>query len=247
MKLKGRLGASVVLILVLASTVGLFYYANQFKKASVQTLQTKLQEMEMQRLEEEKGKQALAAAQKAAERFDQFVEQIQKKTEAAADNSALRQPHGKPLLRKSKEKSFQQIMRADALGSGAVLTDEKGEIIAATGGIAATSLAGTPEFREVSRQRMTALRLIEKREQDVVLQVTVPCLGNTGEFLGVLQAETALTPAVLEQVFPQGGLISMLGTRSGRRLTAVSPEGFPNHLGALMGKNPQQWNHIFHK
>jgi signal transduction histidine kinase len=240
MKLKGRVGAILVLVLVFIATVGLFYYALQFRKDSVKTLQAKLQDMELQRLEDEKGKQTAESALKTAERFDQYVGQIQKRAETLADSGTLRQPHDRAALRKAKERDFLQILRSDSTWTVAEVTDEAGLLIAATNRALAADLSQTPEFREVSRQRMTSLRLVERKGRDLALQITVPCLGNTGNFLGALQVEVAFTPSVLDRIFVQGRLLTLLGTNSGRRLTPITLENFPNNLGTFVNKDLQQ-------
>ncbi len=237
MKFRGRLGASLVLLFVLAATIGLFQYAHQLRTASVRSLQEKLQTLELQRLEEDKGVQVLAAAQKAAGRFDQALDRMQKRAESLADAAPLRLPHGKASARKAKEREFLKRMRQDPGWTQALLTDENGDPLAATRG--AASLAAAPEFREASRQRMTVLRLIERKGQDLLVQITVPCLSGTGEFLGVVQVGSPLTAAALEAVWAQPGLASLLGTSNGRRLTAVSLPNFPNHLSTLVNKDPQ--------
>jgi signal transduction histidine kinase len=239
MKLKGRLGASLTLVIALAATIGLFTYALQFKKDSVRTLQVKLQDMELQRLDEEKSQQTAAAAQQAAERFNQYAAQVQKRLEAVADSSSLRQPQDKPALRKAKAEAGLRLLSGDATWSEAVLTDQAGEVIMATPA-GSGPLGATAEFREVSRQRMTALRLLERKGRDLALQITVPCLGNTGGFLGVLQAETTLSQPVLDKILNRSGLINLLGTSSGRRLTPVPLADFPNNLGPLLDKDSRQ-------
>lgn len=238
MKLKGRMGASLVLLLALAATIGLFHYASQLRTASVRSLQDKLQALELQRLEEDKGTQVLAAAQKAADRFNQALDRMQKRAESLADAAPLRLAHGKASARKNKEREFLKLVRQDPGWTQALLADENGSPLAATRD--AQTLSATPEFREASRQRMTVLRLIERKGQDLLVQITVPCLSGTGEFLGVIQVGSPLTTAALEAIWTQPGLASLLGTTSGRRLTAVPLPGFPNHLSALMNKAPQE-------
>lgn len=243
MNLKGRLGAVITVSVVLFSAVGLFYYAHQFRKDSVQALQVKYREMELQRLEEEKGKQAAAAAKSAAERFDAYTAQIQKRAEALADYPVLRQSQDKPALRKAKQNGFLKMIAGDPSWSAAVLTDDSGALIAATAG--GRPLSGTPEFIEASRQRMTVVRLAERKGRDLALQITVPCLSNTGVFLGVLQVETALTSAVLDKTLTPNGLIAVLATPSGRRLTPVALDNFPNNLNILVNIEPQELEAFF--
>lgn len=242
MKLKGRLSASLVLLLTLFGTVALFNYANQFKKDSSQALQTKVKDLELQRLEEEKGKQASQEAREAADVFKQVVDQIQKKAEATADVSGLRQPHKTPLQRQAKERIFSQLVKVEPLWQNALLTDEGGAQLIGTQSGAPRSLSGNPEFKEASKQRMTVLRLQEKRGRELVLQITVPCLTDLGAFLGVFQAEVGLTPAILERLPKKSGVFFLLGTPAGRRLTDIPLENFPNNLEGLGGldKNPQE-------
>jgi signal transduction histidine kinase len=238
MRLRGRLGASLALLLALAATVGLFYYAQQFRKASVLSLQAKLQTLQLQRLEEDRGGQVVAAAQKSADDFNKFLDKIQKRAEALSDLPVLRQPHVKAAARKFKEREFLRLAHQDPNWVQALLVDESGSPIASFGTGAPANLSASPEFREVFRQRMTLLRLDERKGQDPLLQVTVPCLGQTGEFLGATQLSVVLSSQVLESVWAQPGLVSLLGTVSGRRLSAVTLPNFPNHLGALMNKEP---------
>jgi signal transduction histidine kinase len=242
MQLKGKVSASLVLLLTLFGTVALFNYANQFKKDSSQALQVKVKDMELQRLEEEKGKQASQEAREAAEALKQAVEQIQKKAEAMADASGLRQPHRTPAQRQAKMRFFLAWVKNEPVWQNALLTDENGLLLAAAQSGAPRTLSANPEFKEASKQRMTVLRLQEKRGRELVLQITVPCLTNLGELLGVFQAEVALAPAVLNHLPKKTGVFFILGTPAGRRLTEISLENFPNNLGSLggLGKNPQE-------
>jgi signal transduction histidine kinase len=240
MKFKGRLSASLVLVLSLTGTLALFFYAGQFKKDNVQSLQAKVQEMEMQRLEDEKGKQAAQVAVEMADNFKKIVEQIQKKAEATADAGSLRQPHNKPALRQNKERAFLLLVKGEPTWLNASLADETGALIASTSSATPRMLGGTPEFKEASKQRMTALRLQERKGRELVLQITVPCLTDLGEFLGIFQAEVGLTPAILARLPKKTGVFILLGTPTGRRLSDITLENFPNNLGALMGKNLQE-------
>ncbi len=240
MKFKGRMSASLVLAVTFLGTVSLFYYANQFKKDSVQSLQTKLQTMELQRLEEEKGKQASQVAFDVAEILKQAIGQIQKKAEATADSSYLRQPHKQPPQRQNKERAFLQLVKVEPTWQIASLFDETGAMIAATSSSAPRTISDTSEFKEASKQRMSVLRLQEKKGRELVLQITIPCLTDLGEFLGVFQAEVNLTPLLLDRLPKKTGMFVLLGTPTGRRLTDITLENFPNNLGALIGKNLQE-------
>jgi signal transduction histidine kinase len=123
-----------------------------------------------------------------------------------------------------------------------LLTDEAGTLLAATQSGAPRTLNAEPEFKEATKQRMTVLRLQEKHGHDLVLQFTIPCLTDLGEFLGVFQAEVGLAPTILNRLPKKTGVFFILGTPAGRRLTEISLENFPNNLGGLggLGKNPQE-------
>ena len=106
MKLKGRPGASLVLLFTLTSTVGLFFYGDRLKNESYQNLRNQLGTLELQNVAKEKNRQVMEAAQAAARRLDKFIDQAKSQTETMADTKELRRSHTKAGSRKAKKRAF---------------------------------------------------------------------------------------------------------------------------------------------
>ncbi len=230
--------ASLVMLLALSGTAALFYYWEGLKNESVKMMQDRLNEIELQRFESEKGNQLKRAAQETAGRFDSAVNRLRSKAEALADARALRRPHTRAADRSAKKKAFRALAGAHTTWTGSLLTDKTGRVLAWTGKTKPpTTIGPTPAFRTASRQRVTAIHLRGHQDGLAHLQLTVPCLTDRGAFLGVMQADIPLTAKVMETISPQGGLITLLVTADGQRLTAGPAETFPKNLGALLGKN----------
>jgi len=237
-KFRAWVGSSFVLTLALASTVALFYYWDQLKSQSVQMLQNRLNEIEIQRFEEDKGSQVRATARQTAARFDQLISQFRNQVEAVADSQALRRPHRKPADWALKKRAFFKLVKKNKQWAGSLLTDESGRVKVWTWKQKPpSSIASTPAFVEAAKLRITAIHMIEKPNDQLHIQFTVPCLSDQGRFLGVVQTEIPFTPADLKKITAKGGFLTIIGTSQGRRLTAGPKDNFPKNLGALLGKN----------
>ena len=244
MKFKAWIGASFVLILALAGTTALFYYQDQVKSESVQMLQNRLNEMELQRFEEDKGAQVLVAAKQTVVRFNQLITQRQKQIEAVADKKTLR----KAAAWNSKKQVMLQAAKKYKYWTGALLTNEKGVVQTWTWKKKPLStIAPTPAFKEASSLRKTAIHFIEQASGLARLQFTIPCLSDRGVFLGVLQAEVAFTKEDMKKITPKGGFKTMVVTNQGQRLTQGPKEKFPKNIGALLGKNLQTMEALLKK
>jgi signal transduction histidine kinase len=238
-KLKIWLWSSLVLLLTMAGILGLFNYWDQLKIESVQTLQNRLNEIELQHFEEEKGNQVYAAAQDSANNFNQIITQMKGQAEAIADAAPLRQPSLKPSDVNFKRQAFINLTSSQAGWAGSQLTSENGDVIAASGRKpAGGTLAGTPAFTEASRLHQTIVNVLPS-DNKLVIQLTVPCLSDKGVFLGAMQSD--ITPNATQQatITSHAGFLTIIGNLQGQRLFG-GPENFPKYLGALMSKNIQE-------
>jgi signal transduction histidine kinase len=243
-KFKAWIGASFVLILALAGTTALFYYQDQVKSESVQMLQNRLNEIELQRFEEDKGAQVQTAAKQASARFDKLLSQRQQQMETLADGKVFR----KAAAWGSKKKSLLQSAKKHTYFINALLTNEKGAVQAWTQKKKPlTSIAPTPAFKEASQLRKTAIHFIEQAEGPAYLQFTIPCLSDRGSFLGVLQAQVAFTQEDMKKVTPKGGFKTIVTTNQGQRLSKGPSKSFPKNLGALLNKNLSEMETLLRK
>ncbi|MCK5219441.1 sensor histidine kinase, partial [bacterium] len=236
MKLKGRPGASLVLLFTLTSTVGLFFYGDRLKNESYQNLRNQLGTLELQNVAKEKNRQVMEAAQAAARRLDKFIDQAKSQTETMADTKELRRSHTKAGSRKAKKRAFLKAIKARTNWSSGLLTDERGRKLASMGKKPDASIAATPAFKLASRQRLTAMVLEVTAPDKVHLKITVPCLTDHGNFLGVLQATISITSESYQPHSSPGGILVLIGTSQGRRLTPGPQKNFPDDLGVLFGK-----------
>ncbi|MBN1595423.1 sensor histidine kinase [candidate division FCPU426 bacterium] len=238
MKFRAWLGSSFVLICALAGTIALFHYWDTLRSQSLKMLQNRLNEMELQRFEEDKGSQVLSAAAETETRFSQALAQQQSKIEALADTAPLRR-----AARKDSEWAVkkQELNKAQKLWAGYLLTDETGAVRAQGGKKKPpANISSSPAFAEARKLRRTALRMLEQPGAEPLLQITSPCLSDRGAFLGVLQVEIPIGAEFLQQATPKGGFQTMLATSAGKRLTPVRKERFPQNLGALLSGDPKQ-------
>ncbi|MEW6517209.1 MAG: HAMP domain-containing sensor histidine kinase [candidate division FCPU426 bacterium] len=230
------MGTSIVLLMALAGTLALIYYWNRIQKEAVQMLQTRLNEMELQRFESDKGKQLEEAAQAGAAQLEQVVARVRAQVEAAADTAVLRAPQAKAVERRNKVAAFVKMARAQGGWLGSLLTDETGKVMAWTGKKSPpATIAPTPAFDQASRQRLTLVHFLEQPEGFPWLQITTPCLNERGNFMGVLQVEVSLPTEELKNFSPSGGLMTLIITNNGQRLSPVPQSTFPKNLGALLG------------
>lgn len=229
------LGTSCVLLLALAGTLGLIHYWNRIQTEAVKMLQTRLNEIELQRFEGDKGQQLADAARAAAARLEQAANRLKAQVEATADSSLLRAPQAKPAERQNKIGGFVKIARAQSTWLSSLLTDETGKVLAWTGKKSPpTTIGPTPAFDQAARQRLTAIHWVEQTEGFPWLQITTPCLDERGKFLGVLQVEQALPAEEVRAFNPAGGLLTLMVTNNGQRLSPAPQAAFPKNLGALL-------------
>ncbi len=236
MRVRLWFGTSLVLLLAIAGTLALIYYWDRIQKEAVQMLQTRLNEMELQRFEGDKGRQLAETAGAAAAQLEQTVNRLKAQVEVTADSALLRAPQGKPAERQNKISGFVKMARAQSAWLASVLTDENGRVLAWTGKKTPPSTLGpTPAFDQAARQRLSAVHLVEQAAGLPWLQITTPCLDDRGKFLGVLQVETALPTEDLRAFAPSGGLFTLIVTNNGQRLNPAPQPSFPKQLGALLG------------
>jgi signal transduction histidine kinase len=230
------LGTSFVLLLALAGTLALIYYWDRIQKEAVQMLQTRLNEMELQRFEGDKGRQLAEAARSAASQLEQATARLKAQVEVLADSALLRAPQAKPAERQNKISGFVKMARAQGAWLGSLLTDETGKVLAWTGKKSPpTTIGPTPAFDQAARQRLTVIHFLEQAEGFPWAQITTPCLDDRGKFLGVAQVEMALPLEELRAFSPTGGLLTLIVTSNGQRLSPAPQPSFPKNLGALLG------------
>ncbi len=238
MTLRGRWGAMLAVLLVMAATVALFYYFHQLRKDSLVTLQNKLQSMEKQYLEEEKGKQAGGTAEKVAVRFNQWVDDLQRQAEALAAQPALRRPALNAVQRKSKIAALKKYIRNVPAWNGYALTDAAGNVMARSENFSPRVQKNSPAFQAAATRGQASIQLAPGTGKNPDLILTVPVVGENDAFLGVLQTRATLAAAAQEKILLQTGVTSILGENNGRFLTPTPIKDFTNSMGVLADKSP---------
>jgi len=248
MKFRAWFGSSLVLMLALSGTVVLFHYWDQMKVQSVQMLQDRLNHMELQRFEEEKGTLVIQSGRQTVERFNVMVNRHRTGLEKIADTRGFRRPHTRPGDRSRKKQIFKQTALKQKSWHASLITDQNGKVLAWTGKEKPpTSIAPTPAYQEASKQRVTAIRILSKDKTFSVLQITTPCLNGSGAYLGVLQVEISLGLNVLRKLVGKNGFTVLLTTEGGRRLTPGPRAEFPQTLGELLKQEPKAMKNMMRK
>ncbi len=89
-KIKGWFGASLVLLMAVSATLALFYYWENEKSATMQALQNRVNEIELERVVERGGQRLFKQTKKMAVEIENVITKIQISAEDLADNKVFR-------------------------------------------------------------------------------------------------------------------------------------------------------------
>lgn len=239
MKLKVWLGTSFVLILTLAASFALVYYFENEQDASLQALQNRVNEIELERVLERGGQRLYKQTQKMSEDIEKLISRQQTAVEKLADSKLFRQAQQdaakrQTLLRSVKQKGWH----------GAWVTDARGSVIAQAGD--GKAVVDQEYFNVAKTQRKTVF-YAATAGQPSTLTIMVPCLSNQSNFLGVLTVSVQFSIKQIKAVTNRRVGMLLLGDQAGKLFFSTNQALQPATLEQLIGKQTKKIEDLLSK